>query len=123
MAEMGNTSSRPRKQKRVTINIPKDLEAVYANVAILSNTAAEIIIDFGQILPHMPTAPIKARVIMSPIHAKMLHARLGQQIASYEQQNDEIKLPKSLDLASQFFKIDPSSDEKEEDKEDNDEES
>ncbi|MEM7331358.1 MAG: DUF3467 domain-containing protein [Chloroflexota bacterium] len=107
MAETGKQPQRPANQKRVKINIPKDLEAVYANVAILSNTAAEIILDFGQILPHMPTAPVKARIIMSPIHAKMLHARLGQQIASYEQQNGEIKLPQSLDLASQFFKIDP----------------
>ena len=112
MAESGNQTPRPTNQKRVKINIPKDLEAVYANVAILSNTAAEIVLDFGQILPHMPTAPVKARVIMSPIHAKMLHARLGQQILSYEQQNGEIKLPQSLDLASQFFKIDPPSPDK-----------
>lgn len=98
--------NRPSK-KRVTINIPKELEATYANVAILSSTLAEIVLDFGQVLPHTPTAQVKSRVIMSPVHAKMLHMRLAQQIASYEQQNGEIKLPQTLDLASQFFKFDP----------------
>lgn len=107
MADSGKPRPQSGKQKRITVNIPKELEATYANVAILSNTVAEIILDFGQILPHMPIAPIKSRIIMSPIHAKMLHARLGQQITSYEQQHGEIKLPQSLDLASQFFKIDP----------------
>ena len=112
-----NQPRQPRGQKRVTINIPKDLDATYANVAILSNTIAEIILDFGQVLPHMPTAPIKSRVIMSPIHAKMLHARLGQQLSNYEQQHGEIKLPSSLDLASQFFKFDPPQDNKDDDDE------
>lgn len=104
-----NKPQRPARQKRVAINIPKDLEATYANVAILSNTIAEIILDFGQVLPHMPSASVKSRVIMSPIHAKMLHARLGQQLSNYEQQHGEIKLPQSIDLASQFFKFDPPS--------------
>ena len=107
MAESAKQPPQAGKQKRITVNIPKDLEATYANVAILSNTVAEIILDFGQILPHMPIAPIKARIIMSPIHAKMLHARLGQQVSNFEQQHGEIKLPQSIDLASQFFKIDP----------------
>lgn len=107
MATRPTKPNRPAGQKRVTINVPKELEATYANVAILSSTLAEIVLDFGQVLPHMPTAHIKTRVIMSPVHAKMLQMRLAQQIASYEQQNGEIKLPQTLDLASQFFKIDP----------------
>lgn len=112
-------SNRPVGQKRVTINIPKELEATYANVAILSNTIAEIILDFGQVLPHMPAAQVKSRVVMSPIHAKLLHMRLGQQVANYEQQYGEIKLPQAMDIASQFFKINnPESDSKEDSNED-----
>lgn len=117
MAPRPTKPDRPAGQKRVTINVPKDLEAIYANVAILSSTLAEIVLDFGQVLPHMPTAQVKTRVVMSPVHAKLLQMRLAQQLASYEQQNGEIKLPQTLDLASQFFKIDPPDESSEDDDE------
>lgn len=112
---MSNSESKPNKQKRLTFTMPKDLNATYANVAILSNTPSEMLFDFGLALPHVPQAKIVSRVIMSPLHAKLLQIRLAQQIASYEQQFGEIKLPAAYDIASQFFKFRTQGDDKEDD--------
>ena len=78
-------------QKRIAIDIPKELTAVYA------------VLDFAQVLPRMPRGRVLSRVIMSPMHAKMLQNALAQNIANYERQFGEIRLPTSL--ADQFFRF------------------
>ncbi|KAA3659433.1 MAG: DUF3467 domain-containing protein [Chloroflexi bacterium] len=97
----------PPGQKKVTIDIPTTLQAVYANVALISHTPAEIVFDFGQVMPRMPRGKVLSRVIMSPMHAKMLHMALGQQLAAYEKQMGKIPLPSSLSLPQQFFRFPP----------------
>ncbi|MBX3055322.1 MAG: DUF3467 domain-containing protein [Anaerolineae bacterium] len=94
----------PAPQK-ITIDMPKELTAVYANVAFISHTPAEVIIDFAQVLPRTPRGKILSRIIMSPMHAKMLHTALAQSLATYEQQFGPIRLP--TNLAEQFFRFPP----------------
>lgn len=103
------------KPKQVSIEIPKDLSAVYANVAFISHTPAEMVIDFAQVLPRMPKGTVMSRVIMSPVHAKMLHRALGQNIEKFEQQFGQIRLPTKPSLADQLFKFPPPEGGKEED--------
>ena len=107
-------------QKKVTIDIPANLQAVYANVAFISHTPAEIIFDFGQVLPRMPRGKVLSRVIMSPMHAKLLHMALGQQLAAFEKQMGNIPLPSSLSLPQQFFRFPPQEDDNDDNKSDND---
>ncbi|MBK6325555.1 MAG: DUF3467 domain-containing protein [Chloroflexi bacterium] len=95
----------PQPGKRINIDIPKDLQAVYANVAFISHTPAEVVLDFAQVLPRMPRGSVQARVIMSPMHAKMLQQALAQNIANYERQFGEIRLPQQMNLADQFFRF------------------
>jgi hypothetical protein len=102
------------KPKRVTIEIPKELSAVYANVAFISHTPAEMVIDFAQVLPRMPKGAVMARVIMSPVHAKMLHRALGKNIEKYEELFGEIRTPTHSTLADQLFRF-PQSDNPSED--------
>jgi hypothetical protein len=96
-----------RKPQRVTIEIPKGLEAVYANIAFISHTPAEIVLDFAQFLPRMPKGNVMARVIMSPMHAKMLQHALAQNVTNYERQFGEIRLPQQTSLADQLFRFPP----------------
>ena len=105
MAE--NPPKNQPKQKRINIEFPKDLEAVYANVAFISHTPAEIIVDFAQVLPRIPKGNVVSRIIMSPMHAKMLHGALAQNIANYERQFGEIRLPQQMSIADQFFRFPP----------------
>lgn len=95
----------PRQPKRISIDIPKELQAVYANVAFISHTPAEMVLDFAQVLPRMPHGSVQARVIMSPMHAKMLQLALAQNVANYERQFGEIRLPQQMNLADQFFRF------------------
>ncbi len=93
----------PKKQQKILIDMPKELTAVYANVAFTSHTPGEIILDFAQVLPRTPRGKMMARVIMSPMHAKMLHLALAQNIANYERQFGEIRTPPNI--ADQFFRF------------------
>jgi hypothetical protein len=104
MSEKQDSSQKPAlEQKKIAIDIPKDLTAVYANVAFISHTPAEMMLDFAQVLPRTPRGKILSRVIMSPMHAKMLQRALTQNVANYERQFGEIRLP--TDLADQFFRF------------------
>lgn len=94
------------KQTRITIDLPKDLKPVYANVAFINYTPAEMVLDFAQVLPRTPRGTLTARIIMSPIHAKLLQAALAQNVANYEAQFGEIRLPHPRpNLADNFFRF------------------
>jgi hypothetical protein len=100
--EPGKPDKTPRK---IAIDMPKGLAANYANVAFISHTPAEMVLDFAQVLPRTPRGTITARIIMSPMHAKMLQMALAQNIANYERQFGQIVLPKQKSLADQFFRF------------------
>ena len=102
-------------QKKVAIDIPKELTAVYANLAFISHTPGEMVLDFAQMLPRMPRGQVLSRVIMSPMHAKMLQNALAQNIANYERQFGEIRLPTTL--ADQFFRFPQQGGDKDDDSE------
>ena len=56
----------------------------YANLAIISHSASEFVIDFAAIMPGLPKAKIKTRVILTPEHAKRLLLSLQDNITRYE---------------------------------------
>ncbi len=97
------------KQRKITIDVPKDLKAAYANVAVISHTAVEIVLDFAQVLPRTPRGTVVSRVIMTPAHAKMLQMALTQNIGNYERQFGQIRLPvQQPNIADDFFRFPPS---------------
>jgi hypothetical protein len=56
----------------------------YANLAIISHSATEFVIDFAAIMPGLPKAKIKTRVVMCPEHAKRLLMSLQDNVTRYE---------------------------------------
>ncbi|MCB8943395.1 MAG: DUF3467 domain-containing protein [Ardenticatenaceae bacterium] len=109
------------KQRKITIDVPKDLNAAYANVAVISHTAVEIVLDFAQVLPRMPRGTVVSRVIMTPAHAKMLQMALTQNIANYERQFGQIRLPvQQPSIADDFFRFPQSGQDEGDDTEDED---
>ncbi|MBQ5975958.1 MAG: DUF3467 domain-containing protein [Bacteroidales bacterium] len=67
----------------------------YSNLAIISHSPSEIILDFAQMLPGTPNATVRSRVIMNPIHAKRLLAALNDNIQKYERTFGTIVDPQS----------------------------
>jgi hypothetical protein len=93
-----------RRQMQINIEVPPELEATYANLALITHSASEIIIDFARVLPNSPKAKVYARIITTPMHAKLLLRALGDNLEKYEAQFGEVKLPADGDaLAQQFF--------------------
>lgn len=107
----------PKKPKRVQIQVevPGSIDAIYANFALISHSATEMIIDFAQMMPQRPKARIQSRVVMTPFHAKLLYRALGENLQKFEAQFGEIPMPRQgPSLAEQFFGSVPSSPDKEE---------
>ncbi len=65
----------------------------YANMAILSHSHAEFIIDFVRVMPGSPKAPVVSRMVLAPEHAKRLLFALQENISKYEAQFGPIALP------------------------------
>jgi hypothetical protein len=97
-------ASRQPHQMQINVEIPPDLDAVYSNLAIITHSASEVIIDFARILPNSPRARVYARVVTTPMHAKLLLRALSENLEQYEARFGEIKTFDSGDaLAQQFF--------------------
>jgi hypothetical protein len=97
------SNAHARKQQ-INIEVPPDLEATYANFAMITHSPSEIIIDFARVLPNTPKSKVHARIVTTPMHAKLLLRALSDNLEKYEAQFGEIKLPSGGDkLAQQFF--------------------
>jgi hypothetical protein len=92
------------RQMKINIEVPPELDATYANLALITHSASEIVIDFARVLPNTPKAKVYARIITTPLHAKLLLRALKDNLEKYEAQFGEVKLPaKGDELAQQFF--------------------
>lgn len=91
------------ERRRINLEIPADLQAVYTNFAIITHSPWEVFIDLAQILPNVPKARMQTRLVLTPTNAKMLLRALEENIKRYEQQYGEIKVPQRLSLADQLF--------------------
>ena len=93
-----------QQKRQLKIEFPANLSAVYANGAMVSQSAAEIVMDFIQVLPNDPNARIQTRVVMTPSGAKAFYRALGQNLERYEKQHGEISVPPApASLADQLF--------------------
>ena len=70
----------------------KEAEGIYSNLAIITHSPAEFVIDFTRVLPGIPKAKVHARVIMTAQHAKLLLRALEDNIGKFELKFGEIKI-------------------------------
>ena len=105
MSQPKKDKARPQ-QRRVTLEVPKDMQGVYSNATLINaNSPSEFFIDFVQMVPGLPKAQVVSRVVMSPVHAKMLQRALAQHIVQFEQKHGEISVPKQKSIADEFFRF------------------
>jgi hypothetical protein len=79
--------------RQIQIELPTELEAIYSNFALITHSPSELILDFARLLPNVPKAKVYARIIMTPMNAKLLHKALGDNLAKFEEKFGEIKAP------------------------------
>jgi hypothetical protein len=70
----------------------REAEGIYSNLAIITHSPAEFVIDFTRVLPGVPKAKVHARIIMTAQHAKLLQMALEDNISKFELKFGEIKI-------------------------------
>ncbi len=80
------------KEGQINIELSEDVaEGQYANLAIITHSNSEFVIDYVKIMPGTPKAKVKSRVILTPQHAKRLLKALNDNIEKYEAQHGPIQ--------------------------------
>ena len=77
-------------------------EGVYSNLAIITHSTAEFVLDFINVMPNAPKAKVKSRVILAPQHAKRLMKALVENVKKFEQVHGAIKDIEQNALPMQF---------------------
>ena len=89
----------------IPIEIPADLQPVYANLARIAHAPAEFVMDFARFLPGDTKATVTARVVSSPVALKLFAQALNENLARYEATFGKINIPSGgASLADSLFK-------------------
>ena len=82
------------EQQGLQLELPPDVaQGEYANFAIITHSSSDFIIDFARVMPGLPKAQVKSRVILAPEHAKRLLGALHENIMRYEKEFGPIHIP------------------------------
>lgn len=83
--------SEPKEQK-LNIELKEDVaQGTYSNLAIITHSSSEFVVDFVRVMPGMPKAEVKSRVILTPEHAKRLLSALNDNVTKFEAVHGKIK--------------------------------
>ncbi len=81
-----------KNKNQLNIELPEDIaDGVYSNLAIITHSNSEFIIDYVKIMPGLPKAKVKSRIVITPQHAKRLLRSLGDNIKKFEKQHGTIQ--------------------------------
>jgi hypothetical protein len=85
-----NDNNNPQNQINIDLD-EKIAEGIYSNLAIINHSNTEFVVDFVAMMPGVPKAKVKSRIVLTPQHAKRLLKALGENIQRFEQAHGEIK--------------------------------
>jgi hypothetical protein len=82
----------PNDKNQINIELKEDIaQGTYSNLAIITHSPSEFVVDFIRMMPGMPKAEVKSRIILTPEHAKRLLFALKDNVAKYESAHGMIK--------------------------------
>jgi hypothetical protein len=88
---------------QLNIEISEEVaEGTYANLAIITHSHAEFVIDFVNVMPGTPKSKVKSRIIFTPQHAKRFMKALAENVQKYESVNGPIKDLEEIQLPMNF---------------------
>jgi uncharacterized protein (DUF1778 family) len=81
-----------KKKGQLNIELKEDVaQGIYSNLAIITHSSSEFVLDFVRVMPGIPKAEVKSRVILTPEHAKRLLMALQDNISKFESVHGPIK--------------------------------
>lgn len=88
---------------QLSIELSEEMaEGVYSNLAIITHSNSEFVIDFIKVMPGIPKAKVKSRIVLTPQHAKRLLMALGDNISKYEAIHGAIKNTEGMAVPMNF---------------------
>lgn len=94
------SDERDQKQGQINIELSEEVsQGEYSNLAIITHSTAEFIVDFVSMMPGTPKAKVKSRIILTPQHAKRLLKALNENVRKFESQHGEIADVEQSDVA------------------------
>jgi hypothetical protein len=89
---MENNNNNNDHQGQLNIELSEKVaEGIYSNLAIITHSNSEFVIDFIKIMPGVPKAKVKSRIVLTPQHAKRLMRALTDNIMKFEASQGQIK--------------------------------
>lgn len=96
-------SSIPEQPGQLNIEISEEIsEGTYANLAIITHSHAEFVVDFVNVMPGTPKSKVKSRIILTPFHAKRLMKALVENINKFEASNGTIQDMEQIEIPFTF---------------------
>ncbi len=85
-------SEQKKSDKQINIELGEEVsEGIYANLAIITHSNTEFVVDFARMMPGVPKAKVKSRIVLTPQHAKRLMNALRDNINKFESVHGPIK--------------------------------
>ena len=80
------------QNNQLNIELSEEIaDGVYSNLAIITHSPSEFVVDFVRVMPGVPKARVKSRIVLTPQHAKRFAKALADNIQKYEQIHGKIK--------------------------------
>lgn len=80
-------------ENQLNIELSEDIaEGIYSNLAIITHSNTEFVIDYIRVMPGVPKARVKSRIVLTPEHAKRFLRALEDNIEKFEALNGRIKI-------------------------------
>jgi len=96
-------SNQPEQPNQLNIEISEEVaEGIYANLAIITHSHAEFVIDFVNVMPGTPKSKVKARIILTPQHAKRFMKALNDNVSRFETANGKIQDLEEVQIPMNF---------------------
>jgi hypothetical protein len=96
-------SNQLEQPSQLNIEISEEIsEGVYANLAIITHSHAEFVIDFVNVMPGTPKSKVKSRIILTPFHAKRFMKALMENVKKFESANGTIQDMEQVELPFTF---------------------
>ena len=91
------------KETELQIELSEEIaQGTYSNLAVISHSSSEFVVDFIRIVPGMQKAKVKSRIILTPQHAKRFMKALIENIDRFEDVNGEIKDLEEVQIPMNF---------------------
>ncbi len=91
------------RPNQLNIEISEEVaDGIYSNLAIITHSNSEFVLDFVRVMPGVPKAKVKARVLLTPQHAKRLMRALADNVQKYEAVHGSIRETEMPEIPMNF---------------------